>query len=204
VIERQRSRRAGIVDAATRPQITRVVGDLAVRQRELGLNVEDAPAVSGRVTRDHAVDEPEYATVVDAATEPEGRIARFATLMIRFVSVTVGVETGLTIWKMRNSGSALRRRMTIRALGPVIESVLLIVRVPPPASGLASVIGPVRPGAKLISVLPGSLIASRSVHCVALQTPLRGSARLLTTLCPRVWLNSGPPGSAGDVGAVGR
>ena len=41
---------------------------------------------------------------------------------------------------------------------------------------------PLRPEAKVISVLPGSLIASRNVHWAVLQMPLPGSARLLTTL----------------------
>ena len=61
--------------------------------------------------------------------------------------------------------------MTILVLGPVIESDLLIRSGPPPASRLASVCAGEDRG-EVISVLVGSLIASRSVHCVALQTPL--------------------------------
>ena len=55
---------------------------------------------------------------------------------------------------IRESGDrCIRPRMTIRWLGPVIESVLSIWSVPPPAPGAGELIGPVRPGAKLISVL---------------------------------------------------
>src|SRR5882672_1869403 len=120
--------------------------------------------------------------------------------MVRFASVTVAPEP---IRKIRKAGSVLRRRMTIPVPGPVIVSVFSTWSVPPPAAGLARVMGPVRPEAKLISVLPEALIASRSVHCAALQVPSPGSARLLTTLRLAVWLKAGPPSPAGGVGAVG-
>ena len=117
--------------------------------------------------------------------------------MLRLERLTLTPEP---MRKIRKAGSVLLRWMTIPVSGPLTTSRFSITSVPPPAPGLASVIAPVRPGAKLISVACGSLIASRMVHCAALQMPSPGSARLLTTLCPAVWVWTGPPGSAGAVG----
>jgi len=76
--------------------------------------------------------------------------------------------------------------MTIPALGPVIVSVFSNHQraAAGPGPGERDSTGEARLEADLGA--PRSLIASRSVHCVALQTPLPGSARLLTTLCPGV------------------
>lgn len=79
---------------------------------------------------------------------------------VRLVKVTLTPEP---IRKILKAGSVLRRWMTSPVQGPVIVSVFSITSVPPPAAGRASVMGPARPGRKLISVVPDASSASRSV-----------------------------------------